>query len=166
MCQVLSGGCAGAVMNDDTDFLLTEYSGHGVRFLYPGYWEVREEQDGEDVILTAAADDSCFWLLRVIADRPSPEQVLQDCLAALQEEYEDLEQQQEPILIAGRRALSCEVTFSCLELLNAAGFCSVRSGAATLLIWWQCTDHELADVRPVFQRMTQSVGWAAAGEIG
>lgn len=153
-------------MNDDTDFLLTEYSGHGVRFLYPGYWEVREEQDGEDVILTAAADDSCFWLLRVIADRPSPEQVLQDCLAALQEEYEDLEQQQEPILIAGRRALGCEVTFSCLELLNAAGFCSVRSGAATLLIWWQCTDHELADVRPVFQRMTQSVGWAAAGEIG
>lgn len=158
--------CAGAVMNDDTDFLLTEYSGHGVRFLYPGYWEVREEQDGEDVILTAAADDSCFWLLRVIADRPSPEQVLQDCLAALQEEYEDLEQQQEPILIAGRRALSCEVTFSCLELLNAAGFCSVRSGAATLLIWWQCTDHELADVRPVFQSMTQSVGWATAGEIG
>jgi hypothetical protein len=153
-------------MNDDTDFLLTEYSGHGVRFLYPGYWEVREEQDGEDVILTAAADDSCFWLLRVIPDRPSPEQVLQDCLGALQEEYEDLEQQQEPILIAGRRALSCEVTFSCLELLNAAGFCSVRSGAATLLIWWQCTDHELADVRPVFQRMTQSVGWASAGEIG
>ena len=78
----------------------------------------------------------------------------------------DLEQQQEPILIAGRRALSCEVTFSCLELLNAAGFCSVRSGAATLLIWWQCTDHELADVRPVFQSMTQSVGWATAGEIG
>ncbi|MEY4186186.1 MAG: hypothetical protein RIT02_1220 [Planctomycetota bacterium] len=153
-------------MSGDAEVFLSEYSGHGVRFLFPGYWEVREERDGDDVILTAAADDSCFWLLRVIADRPSPEQVLQDCLQALQEEYEDLEQQQEPLLVAGRRALGCEVTFSCLELLNAAGFCSVRSGAATLLIWWQCTDHELADVRPVFQKMTQSVAWTADSGAG
>lgn len=144
-------------MHTESDELLKEFKGHGIRFRYPGYWELEQESDGQDIVLTVAADHSCFWLLRLFPDCPRTEQVISSCITALNEEYEDVEVHEFKGTLANMSANCREATFSCFELLNAAGFRCLQAHNATILVWWQCTDHELDDVRPVFEQITQSV---------
>lgn len=143
-------------MNDSE--ILTRYEAHGVRFDYPGYWEVTEEQDGEDRLITVTADGTSFWALRIIPDCPRADDVVKSCVEAFEEEYEDVEvHEQKSVTLAKMPAVSREVNFSCFELLNSVSLTSVRSSEMTLLAWWQGTDHELEEVRELFEQITKSV---------
>jgi hypothetical protein len=144
-------------MQVSDDDILTEYNSNSVRFLYPAAWELREEEDQADTVITITADDSCFCILRVMPARPRPPEVVRSCVKAFRSEYEDVELTRPGITIDGLPTCSREATFSCFELLNVAGFHSARSRQATLLIWWQCTDHESPAVRPLIDRLIQSV---------
>ncbi|MFN9721322.1 MAG: hypothetical protein ACK58L_21700 [Planctomycetota bacterium] len=138
--------------------ILTRYEAHGVRFDYPGYWEVSEEQDGADRLITVTADGTSFWALRIISECPRADEVIRSCIEAFEEEYEDVEvHEQKSAILANMPAVCREVNFSCFELLNSVSLTSVRSSEMTLLAWWQGTDHELEDVRPIFEQMTKSI---------
>ena len=143
-------------MNESADYM-SLYEGNGITFRYPGYWELTEEDQEGDIVLNVAADDSCFWLLRIFPDCPRPDEVIRSCIQALEEDSEGMEVQKIQGKLAEMPADCRELSFSCLELLNTAVFRCVRTMQATLLVWWQCTDHESEDVRPVFEQMTQSV---------
>lgn len=136
---------------------LNQYEGNGVQFDYPGYWELTEEQDGNDVLLTVSADSSCFWALRILRDCPRPEEVVTSCVAAFEEEYDDAELHDVKDELAGMPACSREIQFSCFELLNSAVLSCVRANDMSLLAWWQGTDHELESIRPIFEQISRSV---------
>jgi hypothetical protein len=136
---------------------LNRFEGYGVQFDYPGFWELSEETDGDDVLLTVSADGSCFWALRVLKECPRAEEVVESCVKAFEDEYEDTEVQIVKGTLATMPAVCREVQFSCFELLNAVGLSSVRATDMSLLAWWQATDHELADVRDAFEQISQSV---------
>ncbi len=136
---------------------LTRYEGHGVQFDYPGFWELTEEQDGEDVLLTVSADGSCFWALRILRECPRAEEIVNSCIEAFQEEYDDTEVMDVRGTLALMPAVCREVQFSCFELLNSVGLSGVRAADMSLLAWWQATDHEISDVRSVFEQISQSV---------
>lgn len=144
-------------MHSPDDDLLEEYRSDQLRFLYPAAWEVSEDTSSADTVITITADDSCFCILRLMPGRPSPPDVVRSCIRALRGEYDDVELLRPEVSIDGLPTCSREATFSCFELLNTAGFHAARSRRATLLIWWQCTDHELPAVRPLFDRLIQSV---------
>lgn len=144
-------------MLPSTPELLATWQGHGVCFQYPDIWELTEDVDGDDVIVTVAADDSCFWILRILAESPRPSDVLTSCLDAFRDEYEDVEIREVATRLADMPAQGRELEFSCYELLNTAELRCVRTLSATLLAWWQATDHELATVRAHFDRMSASV---------
>ncbi len=142
----------------DLSGCLNPYEAHGVRFLYPDIWELSEEQDaGGDVTITVLSDGAWFCTLRILADRPAPPDVVSSCIAAFREEYDDLDEYPSAIRLAEMPAVSRELEFSCLELINSASLCSVRGSEFTLLCWWQGTDHELQEVRPILEQMTSSV---------
>jgi len=136
---------------------LTRYEGHGVQFDYPGFWEISEEADGDDVLLTVSADGSCFWALRILKECPRPEEVVISCVKAFEEEYDEVEVQDIRGTLAMMPAVCRELEFSCFELLNTVSLSSVRSADMSLLAWWQGTDHQLAEVRSVFEQISQSV---------
>jgi len=136
---------------------LTVYEGHGVQFAWPGYWELSEETDGDDVMITVSADSSCFWTLRILAGHYGVEEVLNSCVDALREDYDDTEVSVCAGTLAQRPAAGREVSFSCFELLNSAAFTCVHASGRILLVWWQGTDHELEGIRPLFEQITQSV---------
>ncbi len=144
-------------MSLDPSFCLVPYEGHGVTFEYPGYWEISEEAVGKDVIITVAADNTCFWTLRILFDCPRPDEVVNSCLDAFKEEYDDPEVTESTGVLADMPAFCREVEFSCLELLNSVSLSSVRSSKMTLLVWWQGTDHELESTRSILDRITQSI---------
>jgi hypothetical protein len=144
-------------MNSNPDDVLDEYRSNALQFLYPAAWELREETENDDTVITITADDSCFCVLRLMPARPAPPAVVKSCVTALRGEYEEIEITRPETQLAKLPTCSREASFSCFELLNAAGFAAARGSRHTLLIWWQCTDHELPVARPLFDRLIQSV---------
>ena len=144
-------------MSQNDASCLVPYEGHGIGFEYPGYWEIIEEVDGTDVLITVATDSSCFWALRILYGCPRPDEVVNSCIEAFKDEYDDPEVTETGGVLAEMPAFCREVEFSCFELLNSVALSSVRSSKMTLLVWWQGTDHELESIRPILDRMTQSV---------
>lgn len=144
-------------MNFDFRDCLTEYHSHGVSFSYPGQWTLEEQQDGNDVLLTVSVGNTCFWLLRILPECPPPPQVVDSCVRGFREEYEDVEVEKTEDKLAEMPAVARDLQFFCLELVNSAALRSVRTSTATLLVWWQGTDHELRDVQEQFRFITSSV---------
>ena len=144
-------------MSFDTYECLNRYEGHGVQFDYPGFWEISEEEEGADVLLTVSADGSCFWALRILKECPRAEDVVVSCIEAFEAEYDEVEVQDVRGTLATMPAVCRELEFSCFELLNTVGLSSVRAADMSLLAWWQGTDHQLEEVRSVFEQISQSV---------
>ena len=141
----------------DLSACLTRYEGHGVGFEYPDIWELTVEAVDRDVLLTVSADGVCFWALRILGECPGADEVIESCVAAFRDEYDDIEVQESRGVLAELPAVCREVEFSCFELLNSVSLSCVRSSEMSLLAWWQGTDHELTEIRAVFDRITQSV---------
>ena len=144
-------------MLEDEPSCLVSWEAHGITFEYPGYWELTEEVDDTDLLITVSGDSSCFWALRILRGCPRPDEVISSCVAAFQEEYDDVEVTETGGSLAEMPAVCRELDFSCFELLNSVSLCSVRLSKMTLLAWWQGTDHELQSLRPILERITQSV---------
>ncbi|MEZ6123417.1 MAG: hypothetical protein R3C49_09615 [Planctomycetaceae bacterium] len=136
---------------------LAEYSGHGVRFSYPDIWEITEESDDGDILITVASPGTCFWTLRLLPGCPAPPQVVESCVAAFQEEYDEMEVEKVTIHLAEMPAYARQLEFFCMELMNTVGLASVRCNEMTILIWWQGTDHELIECQEILGHMTGSV---------
>lgn len=142
----------------DVSACLNFYRSHGIQFAYPDIWELQEESDGDgDITVTVSTDGTCFWAIRILSTAPGPRDVVSSCVEAFREEYEDLDEYPHSESLAEQPAYGRMLEFSCLELINTVSLSCVRTGSFSLLVWWQGTDHELEEIRPVFQQMTQSV---------
>jgi len=146
-------------MNIPIETSLIPFEKHGVQFVYPEVWELEEEELAEDnvVILTVSGDGTCFWSLHILYDTPPPPQVVDTCIEAFREEYDDADATPVEQHFAGMPAYARDVEFSCYELMNTASLQSVRTSDFTLLGLWQGADHELEEYRTILEVMTNSV---------
>jgi hypothetical protein len=136
---------------------LQPFRNHGVRFVYPDIWELDETQEDDNVIITVSSDGTCFWSIHILGDCPPPPHVVDSCIEAFQEEYDDAEASVADVRLAEMPAYARDVEFSCYELMNTASLQCVRTTDFTLLVLWQGTDHELSEHRHIFEFMTSSV---------
>ena len=136
---------------------LVQYHNHGVQFDYPDIWEISEVRDDDDVIITVSMSETCFWTLRLLPACPPPPQVVESCVEAFKDEYEEVDVESVSAKLAEMPAVASHLSFFCLEMLNSVGLQSVRTSDFTLLLWWQGVQHELAETEPIFEHMTRSV---------
>lgn len=145
-------------MTRDISGCLNRYESHGVVFEYPDFWELSEQREPEgDVVVTVAADGTCFWTLRILFTSPPPPEVVSSCVSAFREEYDDVEELTLPQSLAEMPAYCRELNFTCFELINTVVLSSVRTLEFTLLVWWQGTDHELGEARELLEHITNSL---------
>lgn len=145
-------------MDLDLSGCLNRYESHGVLFDYPDIWELSEQNEPDgDIVVTVAANGTCFWTLRILPSCPAPPEVVGSCVEAFREEYEDMEESATHQSLAEMPAYTRELNFTCFELINTAVLSSVRTMEFTLLVWWQGTDHELAETREILDHMTGSL---------
>lgn len=144
-------------MTFDFQDCLIQYSKHGLSFSYPDIWELHEESEGTDITISLAPCATSFWTLRIMHECPPPPQVVESCVAAFKEEYDEAEESESKVIVSGMPAYSREIEFVCLELTNSVGLASVRTSDFTILVWWQGTDQELKEFRPIFDHMTRSI---------
>ena len=144
-------------MNFDFQDCLVPYSQHGIQFAYPDIWELHEESEGDDITISLAPCATSFWTIRIMPECPPPPHVVESCITAFKEEYDEAEISESKVVISDMPAYARELEFVCLELTNSVGLASVRTSDFTLLIWWQGTDHELEEFCPVFDYLTRSI---------
>ena len=133
------------------------YSGHGIRFSYPPFWDVSEDRSDDQISISVESPGTSFWTITLFLQNPSPEHVLRTAVAAFQDEYEELDTYPAEATIARRRASGMNLEFVSLELINSAYLRAFRTGRYTILVMYQGTDHELEDTRAMLEEMTASL---------
>lgn len=137
--------------------VLVPYRKNGVYFEYPDIWELTEQVVDNDTVISVSASETCFWLLRIVSDCSPPPQVVEACMSAFREEYDDLEEDTPDTSLAEMPAAAADATFFCMDMMNSIGLRSVRTMDFTLLLWWQSTHLELEENQDALQHMSQSV---------
>lgn len=133
------------------------FSNHGVRFDYPGDWEISEQaRDGERSV-TVSSPGTAFWSLSLYFDKPDPEEVMETALAAFREEYPELDAYPGRDRVCDQQTLAQDIEFVCWDLLNSAWVRVFRTEEFTALVLYQGNDRELESCGEILTRMTRSL---------
>ncbi len=135
------------------------YNAHGIRFRYPGDWELSEQEDGGDVTVTVASRETSFWTISLLDGRPDPERVLREALDTFHGEYAELDEYPAQAKIHETPCEARDLQFVQYELINSAFLRVCPAGSMTALVLYQGTDHELEHTRPILEAITQSLEW-------
>ncbi len=133
------------------------YEGHGVRFQYPAYWELSEQEDGRSASITVASPETSFWSVSLFFDGPSPRAVVDSAIEAFREEYDEVDVYPVASRDENDPQVATDVDFVCFELINSAFVRSFRSERCTVLILYQGFDGELETTRPLLEAISASL---------
>jgi hypothetical protein len=139
------------------------FEGHGLALTYPDNWSVEtSETDGDWSVQLQSPGTAYVQVIGQPRARGTPAGVacramLEATLAALREDYPDLETEPAEERIAGRGAEGLDVRFISLDLSVTCWLRAVALPAQTLLILCQASDLELRVAEPVFQAIRASI---------
>ena len=136
-------------------------SGHyqklGIEFLYPENWLVTDEETKEwPRSVSVQNDEGAFWSLMVYDDADSGE-LIEQVVAAMKAEYDDLETQPVDEQFAEFAASGYDMCFCCLDFVVNARTLSVRAANQTYLMIWQAEDRQFQKLEPVFRAISTSL---------
>jgi hypothetical protein len=130
----------------------------GIRFLYPDNWELDEKEAlAGNPSVTVYSPGGAFWSIDVHPADVNRQELTEAALAAMRQEYDELDAEAVREEAAGRELVGYDLNFYCLDLTNSALIRAVRAGPATYLILCQAEDREFAQLEPVFRAITASV---------
>jgi hypothetical protein len=129
----------------------------GLRFLYPENWQVEEASADDGWSVTVQSPQTAFLMISVHEDRPDVQDVLDTTLAALREDYPDLEAQAVSERIGTRKARGHDIQFFSMDLTNTCWVRSFRTPERTVLILSQANDLELEEAEPVLKAIRLSI---------
>jgi hypothetical protein len=140
------------------------YEGHGISFRYPAYWELTEQEDDEAISITVASPETSFWSISLFQNGPSPQEVLESAVEALQEEYAEADVYPSKARVGKRAGVARDVDFVCFELINSAFLRSFQTERFTVLVLYQGFDGELETTRPLLEAISASLAFAGEEE--
>jgi hypothetical protein len=117
------------------------YEDHGVRFDYPADWALEVTEDGPETTIDVQHPEGlAFALVRADEECPDPAALADEALAAMREEYPDLEAG--PVIETLREnvATGHDVDFFSLDIANGARIRSFRTPRRTVLVFGQWSD--------------------------
>jgi hypothetical protein len=134
------------------------YEDHGVRFEYPSDWELEVTEDGP-VTTVEVQDPSglAFALVRTNEERPDPAEVADEALAAMREEYPDLEAVPVVETLGEHCVAGHDVEFFSLDISNAASIRCFRTPRRTVLIFGQWSELGEANLPDLVRGVSHSL---------
>jgi hypothetical protein len=133
------------------------YEGNGIRFRYPTFWELVEQEDEESTSITVASPDTSFWSVSLFRGGPSPQQLIASAIEAFREEYDEVDVYPSDESMGDRPGVSQDVDFVCFELINSAFLRAFHADRFTVLVLYQGFDGELAETRPLLEAISASL---------
>ncbi len=139
------------------------YNSHGVRFRYPGEWELSEQDEGEQISITVSSPQphAAFWTVSLFPRGPDPDDLVAAAVDAFREEYNELDDYPSKVRLCKRPTVARDVDFVCLELLNSAGIRAFRAPRFTVLVLFQFTEAERSEAEPILEQITRSLSYLA-----
>lgn len=135
------------------------FEGHGIRFEYPDDWILHEQPSPDELTLTVHSQETSFWSLTLLFDRPDPQRVIDSVLDAFREEYTEIDVYPNETRLNDQPAVACELDFVCHELIGSAFLRAVAAPDFTLLVLYQGADLELDDLQPLLEKIGRTLTW-------
>lgn len=129
----------------------------GIRFRYPENWRLEREDTDSGWTVSLQGPGTAFLVLSLDQDMPEVDQVAETALAALRDDYPDLEADEAVESIGGQPAIGHDIRFFSFDLTNSCWTRSFYGGGGTVLLMWQVNDLELDDNEPIFRAICASV---------
>ena len=141
------------------------FEGYGIRFEYPGDWEVtRNQDDDEHITVTAEASRTAFWMVSIMRDRPPVDAVIDSVLESFRSEYDEVDVYESEATICLLPTASLDIDFVCMELINRASIRVCETDDCTIFVLQQNSDTETAEIKSQLKAVTKSLMWEAADD--
>jgi hypothetical protein len=137
--------------------MVAEFENGGIRFKYPENWKVEREDNEDGWTVSVQSPDTAFLLLTLREDLPTTDQLAESALAALREEYPDLEADERVDSVAGQPAIGHDIQFFSFDLTNTCWTRSFYSARGTVLLMCQLNDLEQEKNGRVLQAICASL---------
>lgn len=137
--------------------MVAQFDDEGIHFKFPENWKLEREETDSGWTVIVQSPETAFMMLSLRADLPTPEEMTGSALAALREEYPDLEADDAIESLAGQPATGHDIWFFSLDLTNTAWTRSIYAPHGTLLVLCQINDLELKKNGPVLRAMCASL---------
>ena len=129
----------------------------GIRFRYPETWQLEREESANGWTVSLQGPGTAFLILSVDLDTPEVDAVAETALAALRDDYPDLEADSYVDTVAGQPAVGHEIRFFSFDLTNTCWTRSFYAGGGTCLLMWQVNDLELEQSEDILRAICASV---------
>ncbi len=135
-----------------------EFKKMGISFQYPDNWTLDEDDAlaGRQSV-TVYSPGSAFWSVSLHPASTDPAQLAQTAIDVMRDEYSEVEADEVSESLAGRELVGYDLSFYCLNMVNAAGIRCLRAGRRTLTVLYQAEDREYDRLEQVFLAMTTSL---------
>jgi hypothetical protein len=134
------------------------YQHFGIRFQYPDNWTLDEEEAvAGNRSVAVYSPEGGFWSVAVHPPKTPRQPLLDTALAAMREEYDNLDAEPMTEIVAGHKLTGYDFNFYCLDLTNTAHVRTIDLPEGVLLVFCQAEDREYAEIGAVFEAMTRSL---------
>ena len=137
--------------------MVAEFEDAGIRFKYPENWKLEREDNEAGWTVSVQSPDTAFLVLYMREDMPSTDEMANTALAALREEYPDLEADDCVESLAGQPAVGHDIRFFSFDLTNTCWTRSFYSARGTVLVMCQFNDLEMEKNEPVLRAICASL---------
>jgi hypothetical protein len=134
-----------------------EFADDGIRFQYPESWRLERQENEAGWTVSVQSPDTAFMMITFDSEMPSVDNMADTAMAALREEYPDLEADECTDSLAGQPAVGHDIRFFSLDLTNTCWTRSFYSARGTVLVLCQINDLELETNEPVLRAMCASL---------
>jgi hypothetical protein len=129
----------------------------GIRFRYPENWKLEREDTEGGWTVSLQSPETAFVTIGLYQDGPDVEGVAETALAAMREDYPDLEAEDCVDSLAGRPAIGHDIRFFSLDLTNTCWIRSFYCSRGTIVVMCQVNDLELEKNEPVLRAICASL---------
>ena len=134
-----------------------QFDDNGIRFKYPENWQLERAATDAGWTVSLQSPGTAFLMLSLREDLPTPGEMAETALAALKEEYSELEAEECVDSLAGQPAFGHNIHFFSLDLTNTCWTRSFYSASGTVLVLCQTSDLELEKNGPVLRAICASL---------
>lgn len=129
----------------------------GIRFRYPENWKLEREDNDTGWTVSVQSPGTAFLMVCLRQDMPTTDSLAEAALAALKEDYPELEADDCVDSVAGQPAVGHDIRFFSLDLTNTCWTRSFYTTYGTVLLLCQTNDLELEQNGAVLRAICASL---------
>jgi hypothetical protein len=138
--------------------MISEFNRSGITLRYPANWQIEDESSGDsEWTISIHSPDTAFILLALRPDALDPADLADQTLAALKEEYAELDAENRLETIAGQLAIGHDIDFLTVDTPIACRSRCLETVAGPLLVMCQTSEYDHEQNDPVLRAIVASM---------